>query len=262
MHVPWSRFGLPHHLLRPGSASRGSATLPFTANDRTLAGFVVAVVRAVPAQVSRANLTVIIISALVSIVLIVDAMRHPYSAIDLPIMNNLQQIHHEWFHEIFWTFGRLTSTEGAIAMWLLVLAVMAHARWWAPLITVLVVPAGGVINIAIEHLLVARTRPHLPELLRGSLNWDEGSFPSGHALGAVMLYGLLFAWSGRIRVPLLGLLLRIWCFVVIMMVCVGRVWQGAHWPTDVLSGISIGILSVVVLIIFERALRAAAAEQQ
>ncbi len=260
MHVPWSRFGLPHQLVRPAFAHRGGTATNVPGTGHSLADRAIRVIHLLPAQFSRLDIGLILITALVSLALIVDAVRRPYSAIDLPIMNAVQEVHHEWFREIAWAFATVTGSTGAVAVWLLVLAAMAAARWWTPLIATFLVPAGGVVNVAIEHLLVARTRPHLPELIRGSTNWNEGSFPSGHVLGAVMLYGLLLVWSGRIASPLLRTALRIWCIVIVGVVGIGRIWQGAHWPTDVFAAYSLGILAVVLLLAFERALQAASSE--
>jgi undecaprenyl-diphosphatase len=84
--------------------------------------------------------------------------------------------------------------------------------------------------------LVERPRPTLwPSLVQVS----GLSFPSGHAVAGAAFFPLLgyilFRWApGRGRVAyLLGLLPA-------LVIGVGRLYLGVHWPTDVLAGWTLG----------------------
>jgi len=63
------------------------------------------------------------------------------------------------------------------------------------------------------------------------------SFPSGHAMGAFVLYGLLFYFAqlhisnGRLRLPL-----QVACMAIIILTGIERVYAGHHWPSDVVGG--------------------------
>jgi undecaprenyl-diphosphatase len=75
------------------------------------------------------------------------------------------------------------------------------------------------------------------------------SFPSGHVVGAVLLWGLIFFAAGQAiqarwpRLAVQGL-------SVAMIVLMGfqRVYAGAHWPTDVLGAYLWGGLILVGLV--------------
>lgn len=81
------------------------------------------------------------------------------------------------------------------------------------------------------------------------------SFPSGHAIQVVTIFGLLaYFWiaASRSRVEQLVAILG----VVVLNVLIGlsRVRMGVHWPSDVLAGTVIGVLLLAALV---AALRAA-----
>jgi membrane-associated phospholipid phosphatase len=69
-----------------------------------------------------------------------------------------------------------------------------------------------------------------------TLSWASGldSFPSGHSTASFAVATVLAR-----RFPLVGPL----CIVIALFVALSRVLRGSHFPTDVLGGIVIGILS-------------------
>jgi hypothetical protein len=97
-------------------------------------------------------------------------------------------------------------------------------------------------------MLVNRGRPHVAELERTSSNFDPHSFPSGHVLGAVLLYGLLYAVAGRIRYRPARVALRTAYIGLLITIGFQRIWSGAHWPSDVLGAYAFGGLLLVGLI--------------
>lgn len=154
-----------------------------------------------------------------------------------------------WLGEV----ERLTDSGGAVAAWFVTVAVFAALRWWLPALVALGLPLGGAINETISRVLVERTRPRLDVLRHSSLNFEDRSFPSGHVVGAVLLYGLIWYVVGRrIRFAPLRWLIRLACGGVIVLTGFDRVWNGSHWPTDVIAGYALGFALLVALIrIFE-----------
>jgi undecaprenyl-diphosphatase len=74
------------------------------------------------------------------------------------------------------------------------------------------------------------------------------SFPSGHAFGAAVFYGLL-AYLIFVYVP------RPWnsvgalaCGFLILLIGISRVYLGAHFPSDVVIGWLLGLISLMVII--------------
>lgn len=96
---------------------------------------------------------------------------------------------------------------------------------------------GGVLN-PILKLFFGRERPLLPHLVvENSL-----SFPSGHAVGTMLLWGTVLMLLPRlIRERSLRLTVQILLGIWILLVGITRVYLGVHFPSDVLGGYCLGL---------------------
>lgn len=110
----------------------------------------------------------------------------------------------------------------------------------------------GVITAAIK-LLIARDRPALPLAIDGA---ETGfSFPSGHSLSSMALYGALSylavqylpTWRSRTYV-VTGLM------TTAVAVAFSRLYLGYHWLSDVLGSWTLGLLWLVSVITADRIL--------
>ncbi|MDQ6719962.1 MAG: phosphatase PAP2 family protein [Candidatus Dormibacteraeota bacterium] len=92
----------------------------------------------------------------------------------------------------------------------------------------------------IMKLVISRQRP--PADLVHILSPTTGySYPSGHAVFFTwMAFMMAVAIAPKIR-PVYRRVLWIFAAIVIVLACIARVWAGAHWPSDVLGGVLLGI---------------------
>ncbi len=189
-----------------------------------------------------------IISTLVFLIALVDALLHPTTGFDLWAIKAVQGINFPGLSTFVDQVNTLTGSDGAVAMWAATLLLFLAIRWWLPALGLLTLPTGGVINYVIGEYMVSRTRPGLPELERATPWVNERSFPSGHVMGAIMFYGFLFVVARRIRHD--GLRLAVQSFSAATIIAVGfsRVWYGAHWPTDVIGAYALGGLLLAGLL--------------
>ena len=99
-----------------------------------------------------------------------------------------------------------------------------------------------VINTIIKNI-VKRPRPdHLRLITQGGY-----SFPSGHAMISICVYGtLIYIINKNIKNKLLKTILTILLLIIIISIGLSRIYVGVHYPSDILGGY---LLSLTIIII-------------
>ena len=104
-------------------------------------------------------------------------------------------------------------------------------------------------------LLIDRPRPEYQ--LVAPLHTDP-SFPSGHALLAVMMGGVLVYLVGRmVKPPVLRRAIQVALILAVLAMGASRVYLGVHWPSDVVGSYAFGVMALVGLIGFRNAVATA-----
>ena len=139
---------------------------------------------------------------------------------------------------------------GAVALTLFVAALLALRRCYAEALVVAATLPLRLVNPLLKGL-VDSPRP-TEELVRVIERANGSGFPSGHAAGAVLLYGAVIAVAPRlVSSRRWCLLLRVGAALMILAVGVSRVAVGAHWPSDVLGGyLWGGVLLALLLTVY------------
>lgn len=136
----------------------------------------------------------------------------------------------------------------------------ALTAWFRkPLISATVVATylGQFALVWISWGMWSRDRPKL--IADGLAAPSLHSFPSGHVIVSVTMYGLIFYLWFRTSKNLLEKLVAIaFGTVWIGLIAMSRLALGAHWPSDVIAGLFIGSLWLITVITaLERAQKAA-----
>lgn len=171
---------------------------------------------------------------LVRVDIAVDAAIHDHMTVgDLRIVNIVTQLGSPIAMAVL-------GVAVAVALW------FKHHRtlcmgWLAAFV------GGAVINQVLKTA-VHRTRP---EYGVAYLHGTSYSFPSGHAMGSIIGYGMLlylvqFFWKGdrRARRAVYGLLV-----LMILAVGLSRILLGVHYPSDVVGGYAAGGAWMAVCIV-------------
>jgi len=107
---------------------------------------------------------------------------------------------------------------------------------------------GFLINFAIKFF-IARPRPLLSPLFIESFH----SFPSGHAMNSVIVYGIFAFFVFRFtRNKVLSFIAAIGCIILVTLIGISRVYLGVHYPTDVIAGLIGGLWWVVTVLLAEK----------
>lgn len=117
-------------------------------------------------------------------------------------------------------------------------AVLLFNRRAVPLAVVLAF-SGAVYTLTEELVMRPRPDPGLVHVIRHTNGF---SYPSGHAVFFTWFMPLLLLCVVRPHLPrvfeVAGWVLAV---VVLALACVGRVYIGEHWPSDVLGGLALGL---------------------
>jgi membrane-associated phospholipid phosphatase len=170
----------------------------------------------------------------------------PITRLDLALASHFHTYKHSSWTPLLLFVTHWHNTVGLLAMASLCACFLAARRaWYWLLALVLAVPGGMLLNVLLKYTF-QRARPHFDEPL---LSLATYSFPSGHTLGATVLYGMLAAWAmcHARRWPLRALALLAGASMI-LLVALSRVYLGAHYLSDVLAAFAEGCAWLAICI--------------
>lgn len=127
---------------------------------------------------------------------------------------------------------------GAIVTWLY------HKQRLAVALIASVIALGG---NSLLKLAMRRVRPDT--IYANSMHFKTFSFPSGHAFGSIVFYGLLAYLSVKYLPAPWSWVVAASLTTLILLIGLSRVYLGAHYPTDVLGGWLLGGLALALIIV-------------
>ncbi len=134
-----------------------------------------------------------------------------------------------------------TETACAAAL-VAVVAVVRFHSYLSGLTIIAAVGGASALCLAMK-LVLARDRP--PVGIQETLETDY-SFPSGHVVGTVALFGMLAVVVGMHRGEAIKKWLACSALVIVAAVALSRLYLGVHWFTDVLAGVLLGAVAVQI----------------
>jgi undecaprenyl-diphosphatase len=121
----------------------------------------------------------------------------------------------------------------------------------ATAMTLLIAAIGAIgLNVWLKHLF-SRARPALWNHIVDVGNY---SFPSGHAMVSLVIYGLI-GYILATQFPQHQKLITSFTTILIAAIGFSRLYLGVHWPTDVLAGYAAGLVWLIACIISLRVWR-------
>jgi undecaprenyl-diphosphatase len=138
--------------------------------------------------------------------------------------------------ELFATITHLGDRNVTVGIGILVGLYLLWRRWWLQAVVwALATGLGGVLVRLLKHHF-ERTRPIHEHALTDSTGW---SFPSGHAAGAMLIYGMLGYFIIRHTPSRWHIPIALVTIVLITFVGFSRVILQVHYFSDVLAGFAV-----------------------
>lgn len=146
------------------------------------------------------------------------------------------------------TFFRAVSDVASVPAVLAVGAagaiLLAALRRWHPLAGWLTAFGGtAVLTVGLKNAFV-RPRPDFAYPSPADFGW---SFPSGHAMGALVVYGMAaYMLARQLEGTLSRLLIVGFAGTLVVVIGFSRLYLGVHYLSDILAGYAIGLVWLAV----------------
>ncbi|MEU2064509.1 phosphatase PAP2 family protein [Streptomyces sp. NPDC013455] len=207
--------------------------------------------RRTPARRTAARVAVVLGGCAVLLLALVAVRWHPLVSLD----DDISRTTHRWavqergvthafrvLTDWVWDPVTMRLVCAAAAVWL----VWRRAAWWTALWLAVTCALAAIVQQSVKAAL-GRPRPVWPDPVDTA---HYAAFPSGHAMTATVVCGLLLWLLRRCRPGRV-----LWwtavtaALVSVVGVGVTRVWLGVHWPSDVLGGWLFGALLVALAVV-------------
>ena len=189
--------------------------------------------------------------AALTVLLIAYAARVNQAAWEVQLVRWLQA-HQPAVLQDAWV-GLAVIGHGTPWIWLVAICAAALGLFGGLRLALLVGVAAAIKEAgAVLKDMVERPRPSAT-VVEVSGQFPSSSFPSGHTLGATLVFGFVGLALGYCALPAgLTTALRVTCIGWVCLMGLSRVQLGAHWPTDVLGGYLVGLLLLLPMAVLLR----------
>ena len=100
----------------------------------------------------------------------------------------------------------------------------------------------ALLTLIFKHIFLRARPSHLRLVEQGGY-----SFPSGHAMASICVYGYLLYLALKIRNKALKYVIIGLLSLLIISIGISRIYVGVHYPTDVMAGYLLGIIEVTFM---------------
>lgn len=181
-----------------------------------------------------------------------DGLLMAIAYFDATVIRWIIALRSDWLTSFMRAITELGSTGGVVGVVLGVIAICLSLRKRLEASTFALTVLGAFLTSEWLKRVFKRARPPMP-WLAAATNY---SFPSGHSLVTLVLYGFLAYLvfqnlrPGRIRLVLTGFLL-----LIPFLIGISRIYLGVHYPSDVLGGWILATMWVGSSVFVMKALR-------
>ena len=156
------------------------------------------------------------------------------------IYNLIHGISNKYLDIFFKYFTHIGDTIPVILIALVIVCFLKKQKDRIHLVSSLITTVS--FNQILKHIIM---RPR-PPMERRLIKQGGFSYPSGHSMISLCLYGfLIYLVVTKIKNKKLKIFLTILLSIMVLLVGISRIYVGVHYPSDVIGGF---LLSLVILI--------------
>lgn len=177
---------------------------------------------------------------LIFIILVIFIKMDRIFLIDRIFYKKIISIRTDMITEFFKIITKLGTTKICFIIGIILVIIFRKKIYlWLPITTVII----KIMNVFMK-LLINRPRPNVMRLVYEK----ETSFPSGHAMLSITLYGLLiyFIYS-KISKNSVKWILITGLSSIILLIGISRIYLGVHYTTDIIGGYLLGMIYLVII---------------
>jgi undecaprenyl-diphosphatase len=172
-------------------------------------------------------------------------MKAQTLAFDTNLLLAIQKIQVPWLSSIMLLLTSIGDPTVLVTLGIATSAVLLIRHQRSEAMTVVIAGLGALgLNLLLKQLF-ERARP---QLWARVVDVRFYSFPSGHAMLSIVMYGL-FGYLLATRYPKYRNLIILCMSLLIALVGFSRLYFGVHWPTDVIAGYAAGFVWLVTCIL-------------
>lgn len=162
-------------------------------------------------------------------------------AIDKVFFDGLIKIKNTPLTKSLYVITNIGSTIGVLVILLVVAFIFIRHKSFSDFKYVLINVLSGVVFMKVTKDIIKRIRPTWKWITQGGF-----SYPSGHTISAVLLYGTLILLvkkkvTGKIRKPLI-----IFLSIMMFLIPISRIYFGVHYLSDVIASLIIGTVILII----------------
>lgn len=181
------------------------------------------------------------------ILLAIFVSRNPINSFDINISRFVQKSQHPTLDSIMIFVSAFGNVSVAFVCMLITALIFWIFKYKREALFVMAISFTGVITFSLKRLF-SRPRP-TDEYVTLIESYKNHSFPSGHTLSYIVFFGFLIFLMQQLKdIPTyLRNIISIFSYFMFIVGPISRIYLGAHWFTDILGGVLIGLIYLLYL---------------
>lgn len=174
-----------------------------------------------------------------------EVLEKETQSIDTRILLTIRQWHTPFLDRVMVVITNIGSPTVLLVASLVLAAFLLWRKQRAETATLTIAAIGALVLNTVLKDLFARARP---ELWQRTVDVNFYSFPSGHAMMSLVVFGII-GYLLAVHAPRWQVAIATGTVLLVCAIGFSRLYFGVHWPTDIVAGYAAGTVWLVACIL-------------